>query len=87
MPRPSVRSASGRLSLWVGAVLSLGLFGVLPTASAQGQASDDPFAGVEVMEVVGSDTAALLEAANPSSIISFDADDLQALGATDVGDV
>jgi len=50
-------------------------------------ADEDPFAGVEVMEVFGSETAALLGAPTPSSITAFDSEDLMALGATDVSGV
>jgi iron complex outermembrane receptor protein len=49
--------------------------------------AEDPFAGVEVMEVFGSETAALLSAPTPSSITAFDAEDLIALGATDISGV
>jgi len=67
-----------------------------PVASAQETGSDrqsrpgleeDPFAGVEVMEVFGSENAALLSAPTPSSITAFDAEDLSALGATDISGV
>lgn len=56
-------------------------------ANAQDADSNDPFAGVEEMVVTGSSAAALLEAPNPSSVISFDTQDLEAIGAADVSDV
>ncbi|MEZ4292082.1 MAG: TonB-dependent receptor [Myxococcota bacterium] len=69
------------------ALLLLGSPLLAGAAASQTQQADDPFAGVEVMEVVGSGTAALLESSNPSSMISFDTSDLEAIGATDVADV
>ncbi|MCA9504155.1 MAG: TonB-dependent receptor [Spirochaetaceae bacterium] len=55
--------------------------------STRSRSSTDPWAGVEVMEVVGAGTAALLTAEIQTSAIAFDADALAALRVTDVRDL
>ena len=56
----------------------------LPATAASG--GDDPFAGIEEMVVVGTGTGALLQSQEISAI-NFDAEYLEALGASDLSDI
>ncbi|MFK7896414.1 MAG: TonB-dependent receptor [Myxococcota bacterium] len=61
------------------------LLGLELPAAAQSSA-DDPFAGIEEMVVVGTGAGALLQSQEVSAI-NFDAEYLEALGASDLSDI
>ena len=86
--RPSDgRVAFARAFLSVAIGWGLVLAGGPVRAQTPSAADDDPWAGVEQLIVTGSGVATLVEISNPTSVISFDAADLDAIGAADVSDV
>lgn len=75
-----VRSLAGFLS-WTACVSILSA----PFASAQ-QSEVDPFAGIEEMVVTGTSSASLLQS-QEVSVVGFDSDYLEALGASNLSDI
>lgn len=82
MTKRTLRSRLTSLVLF--ALIAL-LVGLVPL-SAQAQESDDPFAGIEEMVVVGTGASSLFQNQEVSAI-AFDADYLDAIGANDISDV
>jgi iron complex outermembrane receptor protein len=78
--------STGHPHLLAGLVAGLLVFGTSGSSIAQDAAGADPFAGVEEMVVLGSETVGTLTDATVS-VTSFDASDLEALGVGDVSDV
>lgn len=58
----------------------------LPALAQRQSDADDPFAGIEEMIVVGSPGAALLQT-QEISVVGFDSDYLEAVGASDLSDI
>ncbi len=58
----------------------------LQIASAAYGQEDDPFAGIEQMVVIGTSSAGLLQS-EEVSVVGFDSDYLEALGASDLSDI
>ena len=77
---------AGKGPVFRGLLLVAALLSFPVAASSQSRGGADPWAGVEEMVVTGSSTREALTQAS-ISVAGFDAADLQALGATDVGDI
>ncbi len=81
---PRTLSPRRLANTWIaGAILLSALFA--DSASAQ-EAGVDPFAGIEEMIVVGTTSASLLQS-EEVSVVGFDSDYLEALGASDLSDI
>jgi iron complex outermembrane recepter protein len=71
----------------MGVMLCLTVWALMaPDNSAYAQAEDDPFAGIEEMLVIGNSSGAILQS-QEVSVVGFDADYLEALGASDLSDI
>ncbi len=81
------RVRSRAADLFLSACTSMSFAAILfaPFSWAQA-AEDDPFAGIEEMVVVGTTSASLLQS-QEVSVVGFDADYLEALGASDLSDI
>ena len=84
---PSARERSVHLLVAMALLLVIDAVALPVSAQQSDLDEDDPFAGIEEMVVVGNATAGLLDMGDGGSVLAFDSNELEAIGAEDIGDL